>query len=56
MSDLGSIIRRCPLASAAVRGDCYSLGYSVAHESVVANVCDLPVLASDRTDIVRACA
>jgi hypothetical protein len=31
---LGSIVRRCPLASAAVGGDCYSLGYSVARESV----------------------
>jgi hypothetical protein len=34
MSDLGSTVRRCPLASTAVGGDCYSLGYSVARESV----------------------
>jgi len=33
MSDLGSTIRRCPLASTAVGGDCYSLGYSVARKA-----------------------
>jgi hypothetical protein len=27
-SDLGSSVRRCPLASVAEGGDCYSLGYS----------------------------
>ena len=34
MSDLGCTVRRCPLASTAVGDDCYSLGYSVARESV----------------------
>jgi hypothetical protein len=29
ISDLGRTVRRCPLASTAVGGDCYSLGYSV---------------------------
>ena len=33
-SDLGRTIRRCPLASTAVGDDCYSIGYSVARESV----------------------
>ncbi len=30
--DLGTTVRRCPLAFTAVGGDCYSLGYSVARE------------------------
>ena len=33
--DLGSTVRRCLLASTAVGGDCYSLGYSVAREAVL---------------------
>jgi hypothetical protein len=32
---LGSTVRRCPLTSTAVGGDCYSLGYSVAREAVL---------------------
>ncbi len=31
MLDLGATVRQCPLASIAGDGDCYSLGYSVAH-------------------------
>lgn len=34
VSDLGSIVRRCPLACTAVGGDCYSFAYSVARESM----------------------
>ena len=34
MSDLGRTVRRCPLASTVVGGDCYSLGYPAARESV----------------------
>src|SRR5262249_41254286 len=35
MPDLGSTVRRCPLASTAVGSGCYSLGYSVVREPVV---------------------
>ena len=34
MPGLGNIVRRRPLASMVVGGDCYSLGYSVAREPV----------------------
>ena len=34
ISDLGSTVRLCPLASIAVGGDCYSLGYSLARAPV----------------------
>jgi hypothetical protein len=30
--DLGTTVRRCPLASIDVGDDCYSLGYSVARD------------------------
>ena len=34
LPDLGSTVRRCPLASSAVGGDSYSFGFSVARESM----------------------
>jgi hypothetical protein len=49
MSDLGSAVRRCPLASTTVGGDCYSLGYSVARESVSRAVAYEVVLGLDLT-------
>jgi hypothetical protein len=54
LPDLGSTVRRCPLASTAVGGDCYSLGYSVARDSMARAVVGYGHLTSARVLHFRA--